>query len=121
MTERYNIKPDIVTQLKTVSELVVVSSEYPSTWAKTPAAVYSTKAKPHKKDISDQEVLTEWTVKIDLYSTKSLTTIQEKVIQALKKIGFKNTATDDGNIDSIKRSILTFRGVVDNQTLFVYQ
>ena len=121
MTERYNIKSDIVTQLKKVAELKLVSAEYPNTWSNMPAAIYSTKAKPHKKDICDKEALTEWTVKIDLYGNKSLSTIQSEIIKVLKEIGFKNTASDDGNQDALKRSILTFRGVVDNRTLFVYQ
>ncbi|MBD9846473.1 hypothetical protein IHP33_12155 [Enterococcus faecalis] len=121
MTDRYNIKPDIVFQLKKIKDLKLVSSEYPNDWAQMPAVIYSTKAKPHKMDISDQEVLTEWTVKIDLYGNKSLSAIQSEIIQVLKEIGFKNTASDDGNQEIFKRSILTFRGVVDNRTLIVYQ
>lgn len=121
MTERYNIKSDIVAQLKKVKSIKLVSAEYPNTWSQMPAAIYSTKAKPHKKDISNQEALTEWTVKVDLYGNKSLSTIQTEVINVLKEIGFKNTASDDGNQEALKRSILTFRGVVDNRTLFVYQ
>lgn len=74
-----------------------------------------------KKDISDNEALTEWTVKVDLYGNKSLSEMQSEIIKALKEIGFKNIASDDGNQDALKRSILTFRGVVDNRTLFVYQ
>ena len=121
MIDRYNIKADIATQLKKVTSLKIVSSEYPNAWSQMPAAIYSTKAKPHKKDISEQEALTEWTVKVDLYGKNTLTVLQNEVIQTLKEIGFKNTASDDGNQDALKRSILTFRGVVDNRTLFVYQ
>lgn len=121
MTERYNIKSDIRSQLEKVTALKQVASEYPNTWAQMPAAIYSTKAKPHKKDISDNEALTEWTVKVDLYGNKSLSEMQSEIIKVLKEIGFKNIASDDGNQDALKRSILTFRGVVDNRTLFVYQ
>lgn len=121
MTERYNVKPDIVKALKSVSELKMVSAEYPNTWSSMPAAIYSTKAKPNKLDISENETLTEWTVKIDLYGNKSLTTVQQKVIDTLKTIGFRNTETDDNNNETFKRSIMTFKGVVDNRTLLVYQ
>lgn len=121
MTERYNIKSDIITQLKKVRELKLIAAEYPNTWTQMPAAIYSTKAKPHKKDISAKEALTEWTVKVDLYGNKSLSTIQAEIIGVFKEIGFKNTDSDDGNQETLKRSILTFRGVVDNRTFFVYQ
>lgn len=118
---RYNIKPDIVSLLKGIEELKLVSADYPNDWSKMPAAIYSTKAKPHKKDISQNEMLTEWTVKVDLYGSKSLTIIQQKVIASLKTIGFKNIETDDNNNEIQKRSIMTFRGVVDNRSLLVYQ
>lgn len=121
MTVRYNVKTEIVKQLKKISELKLVSAEYPNTWTRMPAAIYSTKAKPHKNDISNQEILTEWTIKIDIYDKNSLSEIQEKIIEAFQAIGFKNVEANDGNIESLKRSILTFRGVVDNRTLLVYQ
>ena len=118
---RYNIKPDVVTSLKSVTDLKLVSADYPKDWTKMPAAIYSTKAKPNKTDLSKNELLTEWIIKIDLYHSKSLSDMQQKVIDSMKAIGFKNTATDDANTDAFKRVILTFRGIVDNQTLFVYQ
>lgn len=118
---RYNIKTDVVSLLNSLGVFKLVSADYPNDWSKMPSAIYSTKAKPSRLDISMDELLTEWTVKIDLYSNKSLTNIQENVIEQLKNIGFKNVSSDDANTESFKRSILTFRGVVDNRTLLVYQ
>lgn len=118
---RYNIKPDIVTSLKSVTELKLVSADYPKDWSKMPAAIYSTKAKPNRIDLSTNELLTEWTIKVDMYHSKSLTDIQQKVIANMTAIGFKNIAADDANTEAFKRVILTFRGIVNNQTLFVYQ
>lgn len=118
---RYNIKPDITKALMSVSELKKVSLDYPNTWSQLPAAIYSTKAKPHKYDLSEDEKLTEWTVKVDLYGNQSLTTIQQKIIEAMKSIGFKNTEANDMNNETFKRALLTFRGIVDNGSLFVYQ
>lgn len=118
---RYNVKPDIVEILKTIADLKLVSSDYPKDWSKMPAAIYTTKVKPNKTDLSKNELLTEWTIKIDLYHSKSLSDIQQQVIDAMKSIGFKNTSSDDANTEAFKRVILTFRGIVNNQTLFVYQ
>lgn len=121
MTTRYNIKPDIVEALQTVTSFKLISPDYPSDWSKLPASIYTTSSKPNRLDLSKGEVLTEWTIKIDLYHTKSLTDIQEQVIKAFKHLGFKNTAINDANTDVFKRTILTFRGIVDNRTLIVYQ
>lgn len=63
MTKRYNIKPDVIALLKNISELQLVSEHYPSDWAKMPAAIYSTRAKPSKADVSKEERLTEWQIK----------------------------------------------------------
>jgi len=107
--------------LMSVSELKKVSPDYPNTWSQLPAAIYSTKAKPHKYDLSEDEKLTEWTVKVDLYGNQSLTTIQQKIIETMKGIGFKNIEANDMNNETFKRALLTFRGIVDNSSLFVYQ
>lgn len=119
--ERYNIKPEILSALKEIAAFKRVSTEYPSDWSKLPACIYSTKAKPSKYDLSNDEVLTEWHITIDLYHTNSLTSLSESVIEKMKRLGLKNIADNDGNVGNVNRKILTFRGVVDNNTLYVYQ
>lgn len=72
--------------------------------------------------LSGKLKLTEWQIKIDIYSNASLTMLQTRVIEELKNIGFQNTETNDSNInETLRRSIMTFKGVVDNQTFLVYQ
>jgi len=120
LASRYNIKPDLVEALKGVSELKKISSITPKEWATFPAAVYSTKAKPDRQDLSMNEVLTHWTVNIELYDSRSpLSDLSEKVITAMSEIGFKNEEANDGNVDGLFRVQLKFTGIVNNKTLLV--
>lgn len=92
----------------------------PSDWATFPCAVYSTKSKADKMDLSMNELLTHWTVSIDLYDSRSpLSDLSEKVITGMKQIGFRNEETSDGNVTGLFRMQLKFTGVVNNKTLLV--
>ena len=120
MGTRYNIKPDLVKVLKGVNELKKISSATPKEWSDFPCAVYSTKAKPDKMDLSMNEILTHWTINIELYDSRSaLSDLSEQVIAALKDIGFKNDETSDGNVTGLFRMQLKFTGIVNNKTLLV--
>ena len=120
MVTRYNIKPELITVLKGIPELKKISSSKPSDWATFPCAVYSTKAKADKMDLSMNELLTHWTISIEIYDSRApLTSLSEKVVDAMKKLGFRNEETGDNNVTGLFRVQLKFTGVVNNKTLLV--
>lgn len=122
MAGRYNIRKDIVKVLEANESLKKVSSTLPAEWREFPCAIYSTKSQPFKKDLSMNEILTKWSVNVDLYSNKSgLSDLADEIMEAFKLIGFKNESADDSNVTGLFRIQLKFTGIVDNKTLIVYQ
>lgn len=115
-----NIKPIIVSLLKEIPEIKKVATEYPVIWTTFPSAIYRTTRTPYAVDADKNEMQSLWTVTIDLYAEASLTTIQTKVAEKMKSIGFVGNAVDS-NTASLIRVACEFKAIVDNESRHVYQ
>ena len=75
-----------------MSELKVVSPNYPDNFTKFPTAIYKTSQSSYIRNNKQQETDTEWQITIDLYSDKgSLTKIKDELIAKFSAMGFSNS------------------------------
>ncbi|MFT8836859.1 hypothetical protein [Liquorilactobacillus satsumensis] len=119
--EIFNVKSQVFKTLKSVTEIKQVSTTYPDQFVAYPAAVYYAQHKAYFRDNHMQELQTEWTITIDLFIDQgSLTSITNQLISLFSDMGFSNDVGDD-NLAGITRCVLRFTGVVDNQSLRVFQ
>ncbi|MDE7023565.1 MAG: hypothetical protein K2O72_05065 [Ligilactobacillus sp.] len=119
--EIYNVKAVVFKTLKAMSELKVVSPNYPDSFTKFPAAIYKTSQSSYIRDNKQQETDTQWQITIDLYSDKgSLTKIKDELIAKFSAMGFSNSVGDQ-DLNGITRVLIVFNGIVDNTSGRVYQ
>ncbi|MGX7195157.1 hypothetical protein [Enterococcus olivae] len=109
--------------LQGINELKLVLSDYPDSWSKFPMAIYRTKRTTHFKDAHKREIQSAWIITVEIYDDDKagdLTSIVTKIDEKFKSIGFVGNDTD-ANVADLSRKILEYRGIVDNDTHFVYQ
>lgn len=117
----YNVKALVFKTLKAMSELKVVSPNYPDNFTKFPTAIYKTSQSSYIRNNKQQETDTEWQITIDLYSDKgSLTKIKDELIAKFSAMGFSNSVGDQ-DLNGVTRVLIVFSGVVDNTSGRVYQ
>lgn len=118
--KKFNMKQAVASALKSNPSIKRVSTDYPSSWNDFPTAIYRTSDKPHAIDAQGNELQTFWTLTIELYGNKSLTSLATEVTDVFAKVGFTGSCKDANTAD-LKRIIIELSGVVDNMTNRVYQ
>lgn len=115
-----NFKPILKAVLSQVGGIAKTRTDYPTIWTTLPTAVYRTTQTSHKHTTNGDEIMTKWDFVIEIYSTDSLSDITEEVRKKLNAIGFRGNIKD-ANGEGLIRSILSFSGVIDNETRIVYR
>lgn len=117
----YDVKELVYATLDSIPEISGhISPTYPDEITDFPCVVYSTQHSAEFKDAKQTELLTQWTFTIDIFGQGSLDDIQNAIIGKFEAMGFKYTAVDQ-NLNGISRIGITFRGIVDNGLLHVYE
>lgn len=119
--EIINIKQLVADILSKQTRLNYCGTSYPDEFTKFPAAVYHTSHSPNYIDSDKQELETNWTVSIDLFNDHgSLTTLSNTLVSEFVNLGFSYTSGDQ-NLSGVKRTVLVFNAMVDNQRRMVFQ
>lgn len=117
----YDVKELVYATLDSIPEISGhISPQYPDEMAEFPCVVYSTEHAAFFKDSNQEEQQTQWTFIIDIFGQGSLDDIQNEIIGKFEPMGFKYTAVDQ-NLNGISRIGITFRGIVDNGLLHVFE
>ncbi|GHV97895.1 hypothetical protein lacNasYZ03_11710 [Lactobacillus nasalidis] len=117
----YDVKALVYSTLDSISDISGhISPRYPDEMTEFPCVVYSTQHESVFKDADQKEQLTEWTFTVDIFGEGSLDDISSEIIGKFEPMGFKYTAVDQ-DLSDISRIGITFRGVVDNDSLKVYE
>lgn len=119
MMQKINMKTEVVKVLDSVTSLADFSTDYPEDMTVFPYAVYRTIASPHFVDANRDEVQTRWQVLIEIYGTKSVSSIATSVYNGMRGMGFKVTQRDS-NVSGFNRIVLDCHGIVDNAMRQVY-
>ncbi|QAS70262.1 hypothetical protein DLJ48_06870 [Oenococcus sicerae] len=107
--------------LMSVPDIKAVTTNYPDTFAVYPTAVYQTSHTSAFVDSDMQEIQTDWTITIDLFTNYgSLTALTNKLISLFGAMGFLNT-TGTQDLNGANRTVIRFTGTVDNSQFRVYQ
>lgn len=117
--QKINIKLEVVKVLESATELADFSTDYPREMSTFPYAVYRTVATPHYVDAHRREMQTRWTVLIEIYGTRSVSSIATSVYDGMRGIGFR-VIQRDSNMADLKRIVLECNAIVDNKTGIVY-
>lgn len=115
-----NMKIKIVNILSETVGLTDFSTDYPDDWNVFPYAIYRTSTRSNYVDSQKDEARTEWTVVIEIYGKKSVSSIASHITTSIRKLGFQ-VDVRDANVIGLKRIVLTCRAIVDNKTGMVYQ
>lgn len=114
-----NVKTIAYKTIKSVTDIKLVTTSYPDTFTVYPTAVYSTAHSSYFRDGDKNELLTKWTITIDLFLDQgSLTDITNKLISLFSDMGFSNDVGDQ-NMSGISRVFIKFSGIVNNETKLV--
>lgn len=117
----YDVKELVYATLDSIPEISGhVSPQYPDEMAELPCVVYSTEHAAFFKDSNQEERQTQWVFTIDIFGQGSLDDIKKEIIGKFEPMGFKYTAVDQ-NLNRISRIGITFRGIVDNGLLYVFE
>lgn len=117
--QKVNVKMEVVKVLESVPALADFSTDYPEEMTVFPYAVYRTVAIPHFINADREEVQTRWQILIEIYGTKSVSSIATSVYNGMRGTGFKVTQRDS-NVAGLKRIVLDCHGIVDNVMRQVY-
>lgn len=118
--EVINFKPILRTLLGEVEGIKKARTDYPTVWIDFPTAVYRTTQTPYRNKTDGSEKMTKWDITIELYSLDGLSDVSRELSNKLNAIGFRGSIKD-ANGEGIVRAILTFNGVIDNETNIVYR
>jgi hypothetical protein len=119
--EIINMKTIAYQAIKSVTDIKLVTTSYPDSFTVYPTAIYSTEHKAHFRDSSMNELQTEWTITVDLFTNSgSLTDITNKLITLFSAMGFSNDVGDE-NLSGVSRVFIKFTGIVDNENKRVYE
>ncbi|QBO35379.1 hypothetical protein EQG49_02305 [Periweissella cryptocerci] len=122
MIKRINVKKAVATTLSGIEGLTLQSTVYPQTWTdEYPSAIFYTSHEPAKGYEVNEELLTHWTITIELYGERSLTDLEDKLDEAFSVLGFRNLSSEDANTAILKRIVVAYEGIVNNETGLVFQ
>lgn len=118
---KIDVKVIIASVLRQMQEdklLKKIGTDYPSNWD-FPIAIYRTADKPHAMDFEKNELQTEWTITVEVFSNGDPSDIANELLKRITELGFKGDCKDAHTADK-KRVICELRGIVDNETRYVY-
>lgn len=108
-----NVKPDVLSALKTIEELKDVFISFPDDFTKLPCASYYEALNSIAEDADDDEYLSEIIFVIDIWGeTSSITSaLAIKVDAAMKTISFRRefSADIDDSQSSIRHKSMRYR------------
>lgn len=116
---KINMKLEVVKVLDSVTALADFSTDYPEEMSTFPYAVYRTTTTPHFIDGERKEVQTKWMILIEVYGTKSVSSVTNSIYLAMRELGFKVTQRDS-NVAGLFRIVLECHGIVDNTMKQIY-
>ena len=116
---KINMKLEVVKVLDSVTALADFSTDYPKEMTVFPYAVYRTTATPHFIDGERIEVQTKWMVLIEIYGSKSVSSVASSIYNGMRELGFQVTQRDS-NVAGLFRIVLECNGIVDNTMKQIY-
>lgn len=119
MMEKINMKLEVVKVLDSVNALADFSTDYPEEMAVFPYAVYRTTATPHFINGDREEEQTHWKVFIEVYGTRSVSSVTKSINDKLRELGF-SVIQRDSNTAGLFRIVLEANGIVDNKMKIIY-
>jgi hypothetical protein len=118
-----NIKPLILTTLKTIPDIAQVSKSWPEDFAKVPAVTYKIEDNSVHTRVDGKEVLSNIIFQIDVWTKGSSegSAICSKVDELFTSMGFERDFYTDIEDGKLNHSIMRFKGIVDIDMKYVYQ
>lgn len=114
-----NLKETIRETLLEIDGVKSVTGVYPKEWNTLPIIIFRTRRRNVSRNGNGEELLTGWTVEVEVYSDGDPTDIAEEVYSRLTGLGF-NGVLQDSNLTDLNRILGTFRGVMDNVSKTIY-
>lgn len=114
-----NLKEMIRETLLEIDDVKSVTGVYPEEWNTLPIIIFRTRRRNVSRNGRGDELLTGWTVEVEVYSDGDPTDIAEEVYSRLTGLGF-NGVLQDSNLTDLNRILGTFRGVMDNVSKTIY-
>lgn len=116
-----NLKPKICKALKTIEE-INLSEEYPNDWSMFPAVTYTEEDNSIYQISDGIESMCKVVYRIDIWHNRSTSDIAIEISDVLSKLGLRRTFCKDvPDPSKLKHKVLRFEGIVDIDTLIVYQ
>ena len=108
-----NLKEKIRDTLLEIEGVNSVAMMYPKEWNTLPIIIFKTRRRNSFRNGNGGELLTGWTIEVEVYSDGDPTDIAEAVYDKLTNLGF-NGVLQDSNLKDFNRILGTFKGVMDN-------